>query len=233
MFDNALTDRCYVEFVTDKTAEPPSPFRAQWVAYFEVVDSRAQEVSEPDFYTEHRGQFQVWLTLAAIHNRMRCVGVDIRSYKRPVFEETLADRVALEPFDGRDGLAAMDSAVWRSIPIGDLIQRAIEEKKAYFLARAEQARRDDQEETARRYESLVGEPGKPRHGPRRSLSLEDLTTVVAPAYDAGGRKPVVAVREALSKHRGVPVSIDTARKAVVRAREVGALPPAGGRGKLS
>jgi hypothetical protein len=90
----------------------------------------------------------------------------------------------------------------------------------------------DREEMARRYESLIGdEPKRRRRGPERALSVEALTTVVKPAYEKGGRKPVVAVRDALSKQRGEPVTMDQARKAVVRAREIGVLPPAGGRGK--
>ena len=85
------------------------------------------------------------------------------------------------------------------------------------------------------YESLAAEgvPNRPQRGPKRLLCLDDLTTVVKPAYLTGGRKPVVAVRKAMSKHRGQPVTMDQARKAVVRAREAGVLPPAGGRGKPS
>jgi hypothetical protein len=94
------------------------------------------------------------------------------------------------------------------------------------------ARRKGWEKMARKFKYPGGdEPNRPRRGPQRLLSLDDLATVVAPAYLTGGRKPVVAVRDALSKHRGEPVTMDQARKAVVRAREAGLLPPAKGQGK--
>jgi hypothetical protein len=218
--------------------KPTSPYRGEVVFYFEVVDGRAREIDLAESHVEGKGDLQVWLTLAVINNRLRCVGADIRSYKKPL-GETPADRVAPKPFPWRDGFTEISSAVWRSIPIGDLIERAIAERKDDYQWLAEAARRgdldyrgQDREAMARRYESLIGdEPDKPRHGPRRALSLDDLVEVVAPAYDTAGNKPVVAVRDALSKHRGKPVTMDQARKAVVRAREIGALPPAKGRGR--
>lgn len=239
--DAALTEPCYVVYMPKQHSsvqtKPNHPYRGEVVFYFEVVDGRAREVSEGDFYVEGRGQLQVWLTLAAINNRLRCVGVDIRSYEKPL-EETLDDRFAPKPFPRRDSFTEIGSAVWRSIPIGDLIERAIAKRKDDYQWLAEAARNGDldylgkdRDEMARRYESLIGEPGKPHRGPRRALSLDDLVDVVKPAYERGGGKPVVAVRDALSEHTGKPVTMDQARKAVVRAREIGALPPAHGRGK--
>jgi hypothetical protein len=211
-----------------------SPFRGEQVFFFEVVDGRAREISQRDFFVKRRGQLQVWLQLASVNGRMRCVGVDIRGY-----QQTDTEPGGIKPFPHRVDFAEISSSIWRSIPIGDLIQRAITGRKADYRVLAGKARAGaldnrgiDLEEVARRYESLIGdEPDRPRRGPKRLLTLDDLTTVVRPAYLSGGRTPVVAVRDALSGHRGQPVTMDQARKAVVQAREVGALPPASGRGK--
>jgi hypothetical protein len=200
--------------------------------FFEVVGGRAREINRRTTKMRERHQFQVRVTLASIDGRTRCVGVEIRSY-----EKTDTEHGVIEPFEHRDGFTEIGSALWRSIPIGDLIERAIAEKKAEFKRLAEWARglRQDhinQEAIAREIESLIDEePDRPRRGPQRLLSLDDLATVVAPAYLTGGRKPVVTVRDALSKHKGEPVTMDQARKAVVRARDAGVLPPAKGRGK--
>jgi hypothetical protein len=198
---------------------------------FEVADGRAREV-EARFRKskQDRYQFEVEIMLANIDGWIRCVGVEIRSYES--IDPTLSTWLGIKPFDHRDGFAEINSTLWRSIPIGDLIERAIAGLKGDYKLLAEYHRDQDQEDAASIYESLMGEvPDRPRRGPRRLLSVDDLATVVAPAYLTGGRRPVVAVRDALSKHRGEPVTMDQARKAVVRARAAGALPPAHGRGK--
>jgi hypothetical protein len=234
MFDAALTNPCYVAFMPKHSSaqtKPTSAYRGEVVFHFEVVDGRAREV-------DNRGDLQVWLTLAIMNSRMRCVGVDVRSYIKPL-GETAEERVAPKPLPERDGFTEIGSALWRSIPIGDLIERAITQRKDDYEWLADAARNGDldfrgkdREEMARRYESLIGDaPDRPHRGPKRALSVDDLTTVVAPAYRTAANKPVVAVRDALSEHRGKPVTMDQARKAVVRAREVGALPAAHGQGK--
>ena len=138
-----------------------------------------------------------------------------------------------------DHYTDIGSALWRSIPIGDLIERSIAARKVYYkglvsMARsaADPATRKGWEGMARAFEYPDGdEPDRPRRGPQRLLSLDDLATVVAPAYLTGGRKPVVAVRDALAERKRGSVTMDQARKAVVRAREAGIVPPAHGRGK--
>jgi hypothetical protein len=200
---------------------------------FVVHDGRAREIHG----SKRLAQFYVCVMLAFIENRMRCVGVEVRSYER-------TGNGAFKPLH-RD-FTEIGSALWRSIPIGDLIERSIANHRKANKVLAEMARSSDifprvalpavvpqdREALARIYESRIGdEPEKPRRGPERLLSVEDLATVVAPAYLTGGRKPVVAVRDALSKHKRQPISMDQARKAVVRAREAGVLAPAKGRGK--
>jgi hypothetical protein len=231
MLDDALTKQCYVDLMSD--------YRGESVFYFELVDGRAREVTEADFLAHGKGDLQVWLQLATINGRTRCIGVDIRGYDRPPLPEADTPwQAGIKPHAGRERFAEIGSAVLRSIPIGDLIERAITGRNDDYEWLAEAARSgqldyrgQNREEMARRYESLIGEPGQRRRGPERVLSLDDLTNVVALAYRHAGNKPVVAVRDALSKHRGKAVTMDQARKAVVRAREAGALPPAHGQGK--
>lgn len=197
---------------------------------FEVVGGRAREIKSLNAKTRDRYQFEIEVMLGSIDGRVRCIGVEIRSYES--IDPTESTAMGIKPFDHRDGFAEVNSTLWRSIPIGDLIERAIAGLKGAYTVVAEYHRSEGQEVAAGIYESLAREvPDRPHRGPRRLLSLDDLTTVVAPAYLRGGRKPVVAVRDALSKHRGEPVTMDQARKAVVQARTAGALAPARGRGK--
>jgi hypothetical protein len=184
----------------------------------------------------------VWIVLAGVENRTRCVGVEVRSYDRT------DERWNIKPFDDRDSFTPIDSALWRLLPIGALIERTIDFRRKHYKTQADRARTGEPvqwsvggplvevpvgpEAAARAIEAMIAdEPDKPRRGPRRQLSLEDLATVVVPAYDEGGRRPVVAVRDALSKHKRQNITMEQARKAVVRAREAGLLPPAKGRGK--
>jgi hypothetical protein len=219
----------------DIPASPTSGVQAEAHWPFVVQDGRAKEIRG----SKRAAQFYVCVMLAFIENRVRCVGVEVRSYER-------TDNGAMKPLVHRDGFTEIGSALWRSIPIGDLIERSIAHHRKANKVLAEMARSSDtfprvalpavvpqdRETLARIYESRIGdEPEKPRRGPERLLSIEDLATVVAPAYLTGGRKPVVAVRDALSKHKRQPISMDQARKAVVRAREAGVLAPAKGRGK--
>jgi hypothetical protein len=226
--------------VPERVPDKPD-YRGNAGFLFELVGGRAKEIktSRGISKKQDRIQFEVWLTFGSIDGRTRCVGIEIRSYDRIDHE-----RRVIEPFEGRDGLAEIGAALWRSIPIGELIERGITGSRASYKILADITRntgadpvRGDRtgDAAVRHYESLIGDDGeltRPRHGPRRQLSLDDLANVVAPAYlTAPGRKPVVAVRDALSKHKREPVTMDQARKAVMRAREAGLLPPARGRGK--
>jgi hypothetical protein len=214
----------------DVATSPPFDFTSEAAWPFIVVDGRAKEKRGSNRVT----QFEVCVMLASIEKRVRCVGVEVRSYQR-----TDGEHGGIKPLPPIDRFTEISSALWRSIPIGDLIERSIALQKNHYKdlvanARraADPAERKGWEDMARAFEVQDDdEPDRPRRGPQRLLSLDDLTTVVAPAYLTGGRKPVVAVRDALSKHRGEPVTMEQARKAVVRARAAGALPPAHGRGK--
>jgi hypothetical protein len=227
--------------VPDRSPDKPAPdYRGNAGFLFEVVGGRAKEIktSRRISKKQDRIQFEVWLTFGSIDGRTRCVGVEIRSYERIDHE-----RGVIEPFESRDGLAEISAAMWRSIPIGELIERGIAGSRAQNKMLADITRNTGVDPVhgnrtgdaaVRRYESLIGDdvaPDRPRRGPQRVLSPDELATVVAPAYLAAGRKPVVAVRDALTKYKRQTISMDQARKAVVRAREAGVLPPAHGQGK--
>src|SRR5688572_8046773 len=108
------------------TAKSASTYRGEVPFYFEVVDGRARKIDLAESHSDGRGQLQVWLTLAIINGRIRCIGVDVRSYKKPLGETP--EQPVPEPFPWRDGFAEIGSALWRSIPIGDLIEQAIAQR---------------------------------------------------------------------------------------------------------
>lgn len=122
------------------------------------------------------------------------------------------------------------SVLWRAIRLGDLVDEAIQRVRHSAVLVQQQIDDEHLEHIA----SAEGRKG--RKGPLPSVTAELAAEVVAPAYKSGGSRPVVAVQGALAD-AGLPgsgpggeVTIDQARKAVVRARELGLLPPAEKRG---
>lgn len=125
--------------------------------------------------------------------------------------------------------ARIGTALWRSIPIGSLIDEAIQQNLRWTerLVTGGVLPKDAVE----RRRGAGGKRGRPK-----LLTPELASSVIAPAYLTGGSKPVQAVRDALEQvgHPGASpdgVTIDQARKAVTYARRIGALPKASGRGK--
>ena len=112
----------------------------------------------------------------------------------------------------------LTSVLWRQIPIGSLIRRTLETSAP--------------EQWPEVHSLPATGPGRPR-----KLSPDLANKIIAPAYLAGGRRGVLAVRKALEKsgHAGSgpdgEVTPDQARKAVAYARKIGALPKASGKGK--
>lgn len=118
----------------------------------------------------------------------------------------------------------IDSALWRQLPIGTMVEDAIQSTRelAAELYRV----------SGRRYYERASslKDDKKRPGPRPILTPELLAEVVVPAFKSGGRKSVVAVQKALEE-AGYPgagpdgdVTIDQARKAVQKARRLELLP---------
>lgn len=118
----------------------------------------------------------------------------------------------------------IDSALWRKIPIGGIAEDGIE----HIRAVAEEMLRITPKDWLK--DVVKAEPPRSKPGPKPSLTTEILAGVVAPAYKAGGRKPVEAVRLALDSSgyppAGEAVTIDQARKAVRKARALGLIPGA-------
>lgn len=122
--------------------------------------------------------------------------------------------------------AHVDTALWRALPIGQLIEDTIAGVR-------QDAARVFEEVGDRRLEQIAGsQPPTKRRGPKPSLTPELLARVVAPAFATGGRRTVEAVRAAL-QDAGYPgsgpdgnVTIDQARKAVTKARAEGLIAPA-------
>lgn len=149
--------------------------------------------------------------------------------------EVQISTIGLQPFGGMTmsplpspSPVAIDSALWRAIRIGELVDETIAEVRmgAHELR---PALPEDDEWLTRVAQS---EEGRARRGPRPSLTPTLAAEVVAPAYKSGGLRPVKAVRSALEAV-GFPgsgptgeVTIDQARKAVARSRDLGILPPA-------
>jgi hypothetical protein len=110
----------------------------------------------------------------------------------------------------------------------EALQALIDEAMAYPGAKLDQRTKDDMNATWRALEEGVRprRPGRPA-----ALTDQDLVDVVVRAYlshrRAGGRSPVVAVREALERSGVFPdstVTIGQARAAVRRARSKDLLP---------
>lgn len=131
------------------------------------------------------------------------------------------------PFKARVGV---NSSLWRAIRIGDLVEETIQRVRRTATAVAEQV---DDEHLA---QVAGAEERRVKRGPRPGVTPQVAAEVVAPAYLSGGQRPVVAVRESLQEagYAGSgpsgEVTIDQARKAVARTRQLGILPAAEKRG---
>lgn len=228
--------------MTPKKQRPPSEWHlAVRPFFFEVTDSHAVEIDEQSWIVDKAGQLQIQIHVGLVNDRLACIGVDIRSFRADIEGATVKGAInAYHPFDQRGGFTAINSPVFRSIPIGNLIERAIADTQGDYEQMAAQSRQGmfdavtpDRERLARIHESIADAARTgARRGPKPALTEDVLRSVVTPAYITGGRRPVVAVQTALSKYRGgEQVTIDQARKAVVQARAVGMIPPARGKGR--
>ena len=126
-----------------------------------------------------------------------------------------------------DSHLSIDSRVWRSLRIGELVE-----------ATADMLRRDSDkvalaigDDYIKRSVALPAP--STRRGRRSPLTSKLLAEVVGPAYLTAPRRPVQAVQAALAECADFQgsgpcgdVTIDQARKAVARARRAGLIPPA-------
>ncbi|WP_448617246.1 hypothetical protein [Geodermatophilus sp. URMC 65] len=156
--------------------------------------------------------------LAHVNDKLTCVGLDIRSLN-------LGDSMLAIPFDlGNSTWEEVSTPILRGLHLRDVLDDALEQYRELVEGANSRAR------------ELIGEPDDApptsaspgRRGRPPQLSDEALERVVAAAYRMGGRRPVQAVQEALEGNGALPspVTIDQARKAVLRARARGFIPPA-------
>lgn len=181
-------------------------------------------------------RFFVDVHFARVGDRFLCVGLDVRSFydanNHPLDDDKyhpFRDRVrstgsSLDIRPINEDWVEVTSPVIRGLRPGEIIEAV--QAAMRDLLREMLIKRDlDPDE-------VVGEalPSKSpaQRGRRRVLSDVTLRDVVAPAYLTGGRKPVLAVRQALADagEYGGLVTIDNARKAVSAARRFGYIPPA-------
>lgn len=164
-------------------------------------------------------RFYVGVHLALVHDRLICIGLDLRALN-------LGDSMLTEPIDlGNGDWLEITSPVLRGLPLTETIEQALVRYREMLNQLNAQA--DDVRTT--QAQATEGPNVQPqRRGPRPQLDDDTLRRVVAATYRVGGRRPVRAVQEALEASGALPgpVSTDQARRAVVRARARGFIPPA-------
>jgi hypothetical protein len=163
-------------------------------------------------------RFYVGVHLAQVNDRLTCVGLDVRALN-------LGDSMLTLPFDlGNSTWEEVSTPVLRGLPLRDVLDDALEQ----YRELVEGANSRAHELFGERDVSPQSSGGSRRRGRPPQLSDEALERVVAAAYRMGGHRPVQAVQEALEGTGALPspVTIDQARKAVLRARARGFIPPA-------
>ena len=163
-------------------------------------------------------RFYVGVHLALVRDRLICVGLDLRALN-------LGDSLLTEPMDlGNGDWLEITSPVLRGVALSEAINQAL----VGYREMLGQLNASTGSVTTTRGEGTSTATTEPRRrGPRPQLDDETLQRVVAAAYRVGGRRPVQAVKEALEATGALPgpVTIDQARRAVVRARARGFIPP--------
>lgn len=171
---------------------------------------------------EYFGDVELTLDIYRADGRLFCGGASLRTVAAAPERTDIARQLSESNTLGPNVSAEVTARLWRRIPLGAVIDHALESIRT-APERYPQASPDV---LALWRENADSEAARPKPGPRTALTDELLATVVAPAYLAGGSKPVQAVREALEAagySKGF-VTIDQARKAVQRARKQGFLP---------
>ena len=170
-----------------------------------------QEIGDSRFY--------VGVHLALVRDRLVCVGLDLRALN-------LGDSLLTAPMDlGNGDWLEITSPVLRGLSLSETIDQAL---ATYRGMLGELHASTGNAGTTRGEEPGTATTEPKRRGPRPQLDDETLRRIVAAAYRVGGRRPVQAVKEALEATDTLPgpVTIDQARRAVVRARARGFIPPA-------
>lgn len=211
IFRMLLTEPCYCRAMSRPTSVGGSSFRFDRDESGKLVPAVAPA-------HEHAAAVTVAVDLHMHEGRLFCGEVTLHT--TPKARRDPDNLVAAEG----DEYDHIDSALWRSIPIGFLLEETVRRVKG----QVEQLARDiggEHLEAAAAAEMV----DKPRG--RRSPLTDELLAEVAITYRSAGRRPVVAVRALLDEREDFEgsgptgeVTIDQARKAVARARALGVLP---------
>ena len=189
--------------------------------------------------TLHGQEFHVRTHWAQVDGRPTVVGVDLRSFQ--VEERSIAEAlVPPEPVGGQ--WSEVTSPVVRALRIGSVAEgHRLEFMESYDVDIEE--RPESERGQLEADQAFWGtEPDRKKPGPAEQMTDDLLRSVVEPAYRRGGRKPVVAVQEALEaagypgsawdpKKRRNVVSPNQASAAVRKARAKGLLGPVKGKKK--
>lgn len=159
------------------------------------------------------GPWAVTLEWAEIDGRVECVGVTMRSFS-PDGTVDLTDLPTLE-----DTREVMTAALWRSVPIGSLIN----EKRRSVAEFWEPGGRMAQHGLAEVHEgegegvAAMWRPGRPKR--RKDPDHFEMVADIYRAAARAGLPPTKTVQERLG-----PVSHSTAAKWVAKCRKLGLLP---------
>lgn len=216
--DIVLPRLCYFHAMTHENFPR---FAGGWTFRFLIDDDHLVDVTgQPTLLEGGTGaDVEVEVDLYLHQERLFCGAVRVTTapHRDPQFDDTLGPNAAG---------AHIDSALWRRLPIGSMIDTAVQAQQETIHALLHTDPRPWMESLR------AAAPPRGRPGPRPSLTPELLATVVAPAFKSVTRKPVEAVRAALeiNGYAGSAadgsVTIDQARKAVTKARSMGLIPPA-------
>lgn len=211
IFRMVLTEPCYCLAMSRPMFVGGTKFRFDRDSNGKLVPANAP-------LDEHAPEVTVAVDLYMHEGRMFCGEVTLHT--TPKAGRDPENLVAAE----RDEYDHIDSALWRSIPIGFLI----EETTQRIQGQVEQLARDIGGE---HLENAAAAKMPATTRGRRSPLTDELLTEVAVTYRSAGRRPVVAVRALLDAREDFEgsgpageVTIDQARKAVARARALGVLP---------
>lgn len=170
--------------------------------------------------------FYVRVHWGVVNGRAAVIGVDLRSFFSRQEARALEGITDARPVGGQ----------WREVgtpAVRGLRLAEVAEATRSFLMHdpswleAFAPPTPSQRDVLRGAQVALADKPQPRRGPPALLSDEELEQVVAVAYRQGGRRPVEAVREALTRlpqFKG-RVTREQAKKAVQRARDKAFLPP--------
>lgn len=168
--------------------------------------------------------FSVRVHWARVGGQLQVVGLDLRTFWSDAEQEATRKALA-KGVDFLQPLPRLTTSVLRGLRFAEVVEQS--------LAKAVEDLPYAPEEDAKVVRTAARtDPDRPRRGPSPGMTTEYLRTVVAPAYMDGGTKPVEQVLEAMERQPPPPPSRmkspftkEQARKAVVKARALGFIPP--------